>query len=85
MPTGTVKWFNADKAYGFIVDENGDDVFVHANDIEPGGPRALNEGDEVQFEVVDELRGPKATRVKVLSSRPRRDRSDLGKAPPRRR
>ena len=84
MPTGTVKWFDTSKGYGFITAENSDDVFVHANDVEPGGSGALNEGDTVQFEVVDDLRGPKATNVKVLSSVARRDRSELGKPPPRR-
>jgi CspA family cold shock protein len=84
MPTGTVKWFNTDKGYGFILAEGGDDVFVHANDIEPSSPQPLNEGDKVQFEVVEELRGPKAVQVRVLSSRSRRDRSELGKPPPRR-
>lgn len=84
MPTGTVKWFDPEKGYGFIVDEGGSDVFVHARDVEPAGAQALNEGDKVQFEVVEELRGPKATQVRVLSSRARRDRSDLGKPPPRR-
>ena len=84
MPTGTVKWFNTEKGFGFISDDNGDDVFVHASSIEPGGPPELNEGDKVQFEVVEELRGAKALHVKVLSSVPRRDRSELGKPPPRR-
>jgi len=84
MPTGTVKWFDPGKGYGFIADEGGSDVFVHANDVESAGPQALNEGDKVQFEVVEDLRGPKAIRVRVLSSRARRDRSDLGKPPPRR-
>ncbi|MFQ5808707.1 MAG: cold-shock protein [Armatimonadota bacterium] len=84
MATGTVKWFDQEKAYGFITDESGADVFVHVNDIEPGGPPTLSEGDKVQFEAVDDLRGPKATNVKVLSSVTRRDRSELGKPPPRR-
>jgi CspA family cold shock protein len=84
MATGTVKWFDQEKAYGFITDERGDDVFVHINDLEPGGPQTLGEGDKVQFDPVDDLRGPKATNVKVLSSVARRDRSELGKPPPRR-
>ncbi len=84
MPTGTVKFFNSEKAFGFIAAENGDEIFVHVNDLDPTGPRTLNEGDKVKFEVVDDIRGPKAARVTVLSSTTRRDRSELGKPPPRR-
>lgn len=54
--TGTVKWFNNEKGYGFISRETGDDVFVHHTAIEGTGRKSLNEGDRVEFEVA---RGPK--------------------------
>ncbi len=54
--TGTVKWFNAAKGYGFIQRENGEDVFVHFSAIQSNGYRSLNEGDRVSFVVA---RGPK--------------------------
>ena len=57
MPQGTVKWFNNQKGYGFITPENGgSDVFVHHSAIQGEGYKSLNEGDNVQFDVV---RGPK--------------------------
>jgi cold shock protein len=56
MAVGTVKWFNAEKGYGFIAPESGEDVFVHFSAIQMSGYRALNEGQPVEFEV---LRGPK--------------------------
>lgn len=60
---GTVKWFNASKGFGFIARENGDDVFVHFSDIEDEGFKSLAEGEEVEFEVVDSPKGPKAAHV----------------------
>lgn len=59
MTTGTVKWFNADKGYGFIAPEDGSkDVFVHISAIERSGLKSLNEGDSVGYEIlVDESRG----------------------------
>ncbi len=59
MTTGTVKWFNSDKGYGFIQPEDGSsDVFVHISAVERSGLRGLNEGDEVGYElVVDKARG----------------------------
>lgn len=61
MPTGTVKWFNAAKHFGFIEQDGGGDIFVHISDVE-GGP--LREGDKVEFEIVEGDRGLKATNVK---------------------
>jgi CspA family cold shock protein len=63
MAKGTVKWFNADKGFGFITQENGPDVFVHYSAITSTGFRALNEGDEVEFQVVQSPKGPQAQSV----------------------
>jgi cold shock protein len=63
MAKGTVKWFNADKGFGFITQENGPDVFVHYSAIASTGFRALNEGDEVEFQVVQGPKGPQAQSV----------------------
>jgi cold shock protein len=63
LESGVVKWFNPEKGFGFIERENGDDVFVHFSDIKADGYRTLNEGEAVQFEVVEGDRGPKATNV----------------------
>ena len=63
METGTVKWFNSTKGYGFIAREQGDDVFVHYNAIEGDGYRTLDEGDQVQFEVGQGPKGLQATKV----------------------
>tara|TARA_Y100001960_G_C14325104_1_gene657265 strand:+ start:251 stop:454 length:204 start_codon:yes stop_codon:yes gene_type:complete len=66
MKTGTVKWFNEDKGYGFIaVEGEKNDVFVHFSALKAAGIRTLNEGDEVSFEI-DESRGkPAATNIKT--------------------
>ncbi len=62
--TGTVKWFNAAKGYGFIGVEGGKDVFVHFTAIqETGGYRTLAEGDQVEFNVEDGKKGPQAANV----------------------
>ena len=61
---GKVKWFNARKGFGFIEKEDGNDIFVHINDIDGGAP--LNDGDEVEFEPTDSPKGPTATKVKKL-------------------
>jgi CspA family cold shock protein len=66
MANGTVKWFNADKGFGFITQENGPDVFVHYSAIEETGFKSLNEGDAVQFEVVPGPKGPQAKSVKKV-------------------
>jgi CspA family cold shock protein len=64
--TGRVKWFNAEKGFGFIEREDGDDVFVHFSAIQGTGFKSLNEGDEVSFEIVDGDRGPQAANVTRL-------------------
>ncbi len=61
--TGTVKWFNADKGFGFIEQENGPDVFVHFRSIVGDGFKTLNEGQRVQFEVTQGQKGPQAENV----------------------
>ncbi len=63
--TGTVKWFNAAKGYGFIEREGGKDLFVHFSEIQDpsNGYRSLNEGDRVEFTVGDSPKGPQATNV----------------------
>ncbi len=63
MQTGKVKWFNAEKGYGFIESEEGTDVFVHFSAINMEGYKVLEEGATVQFEVVDGAKGPQATNV----------------------
>lgn len=63
METGTVKWFNDSKGYGFISREEGKDVFVHFNAIEGDGYKSLEEGDQVQFEVEQGPKGLQATKV----------------------
>jgi CspA family cold shock protein len=61
--TGTVKWFNAEKGYGFIETSEGNDVFVHFSAIQSEGFKTLEEGQNVEFEVVDGNRGPQAANV----------------------
>jgi len=63
---GKVKWFNAEKGFGFIEREEGNDVFVHFSAIEMDGYKSLAEGAEVEFEVVDGAKGPQAANVKAL-------------------
>jgi CspA family cold shock protein len=64
--TGTVKWFNESKGYGFIARESGDDVFVHYSAIVGDGFRTLNEGDRVEFVITQGQKGPAASEVVVL-------------------
>jgi len=67
MTQGTVKWFNAEKGFGFISqDGGGDDVFVHYSAIQSGGYRSLEENQRVQFEVVQGKKGPQAEQVRPL-------------------
>ncbi|MCI1858184.1 MAG: cold shock domain-containing protein [Sporolactobacillus sp.] len=64
--TGTVKWFNADKGYGFIESEGHDDVFVHFSAIQGDGFKTLDEGQKVEFDIVEGERGPQAANVVKL-------------------
>lgn len=67
MATGTVKWFNADKGYGFISqDDGGADVFVHFSAIQTSGYRTLEENQRVEFEVTQGQKGPQAEMVRPL-------------------
>lgn len=63
---GKVKWFNADRGYGFIEREDGDDVFVHYSAIQEEGFKTLEDGQEVEFEIVEGPRGPQASNVVKL-------------------
>ena len=64
--TGTVKWFNDSKGYGFIAREEGNDVFVHYSAVEGQGFRSLSEGQAVEFDVEQGPKGPQAVRVRVI-------------------
>jgi CspA family cold shock protein len=64
--TGTVKWFNDRKGFGFIERASGEDVFVHHSSISSDGFRSLSEGQQVEFEVIQEPRGPKAQNVTTV-------------------
>ncbi len=66
MKTGTVKWFNSEKGFGFLSVEGEDDVFVHFSAITGEGYKSLEEGQKVQFDVVDGARGPQASNVSKL-------------------
>ena len=61
--TGTVKWFNNDKGFGFVSYAGGPDAFVHFSEIQGDGFRSLDEGDAVEFDLIEEGRGPKAKNV----------------------
>jgi CspA family cold shock protein len=62
---GTVKWFSDRKGYGFIVRDGAEDVFVHYSGIRAGGPRSLYEGDQVEFSIQQDPRGPRAVDLVV--------------------
>ena len=63
MARGRIKWFNASKGYGFISREDGSDVFVHFSAIQGDGFKTLDEGQEVEFEIIDGKKGPQAANV----------------------
>ena len=66
MEHGTVKWFNNEKGFGFITVDGGDDVFVHFSAIQGDGFKSLEEGQEVEFTIVEGARGPQAAEVTKL-------------------
>lgn len=66
--TGTVKWFNDAKGFGFIGREGGPDVFVHFTAIESNGFKSLAEGDQVEFEIVEGQKGPQAANVRKVEA-----------------
>ncbi len=66
MPEGTVKWFNSAKGFGFIEQNDGPDVFVHYSAIKSDGYKTLEEGDKVQFDIVEGNKGPSADNVEHL-------------------
>ena len=66
MAVGKVKWFSAEKGYGFIARDEGDDVFVHFSAIQSDGYKTLDEGQEVSFDIIEGERGPQAANVKKL-------------------
>lgn len=63
MSKGTVKWFNNQKGYGFITDENGSEVFVHFTGLNMDGYKTLDEGQAVEFDVIEGAKGPQAVNV----------------------
>jgi CspA family cold shock protein len=66
VPTGTVKFFNAEKGFGFITQEHGDDVFVHFSNIQGEGYRTLDEGQTVEFDIGPGRKGDEAQNVRVI-------------------
>ena len=66
MQKGTVKWFNNQEGYGFICDENGKDIFVHYSGLNMEGFKTLDEGQEVEFDIIEGTKGPQAVNVTKL-------------------
>lgn len=66
MSEGTVKWFSNEKGYGFITLDDGDDIFVHYTEIAGDGYKSLNDGQRVEFEVIDSPKGKQASKVRPL-------------------
>ena len=75
MPTGKIKWFNASKGFGFIEVEEGEDIFVHYSGLQMEGYKIVVEGDEVEFEISDDGKGPRADKV-VVTRKAREEPSD---------
>lgn len=78
---GTVKWFSQEKGYGFLQREGGPDVFVHYSAIQGNGFKVLYEGEEIEFDIIEEAKGPKAANVVRLNppaEAPRRSGGDRG-------
>lgn len=66
MAQGTVKWFNAEKGYGFIAPTEGPDVFVHFSEIQGSGYKSLEENQQVEFDIVQGPKGPQASQVRAI-------------------
>ena len=66
ITTGTVKWFNETKGFGFISSDTGEDVFAHFSEIQSNGFKVLNEGQRVQFTIVADKKGPQASSITVI-------------------
>ena len=66
ITTGTVKWFNETKGFGFISNDTGEDVFAHFSEIQSNGFKVLNEGQRVQFTIVAGKKGPQASSITVI-------------------
>ncbi|SHE95293.1 cold-shock protein [Alkalibacter saccharofermentans] len=66
MTNGTVKWFNAEKGYGFLSTDESGDVFVHFSALQMDGYKTLKEGQEVNFEIVEGEKGPQAANVNII-------------------
>jgi CspA family cold shock protein len=69
MASGTVKWFDPNKGYGFIRPDHGDDVFVHISALQASGLRTLQEGEAVEFDIEQGRKGPQATNVRPRQAR----------------
>lgn len=67
MAQGTVKWFNAEKGFGFISQENGPDLFAHFSAIQSNGFKTLDEGEKVTFDIEEGQRGPQAVNIEKLA------------------